>query len=351
MYRLIKINELEQALAVTTVDWLVIDVKDPASPTGYTTKKVLASAVAGGNDLATVLGVGNNTGGNDIQLDSGDSLIFTILGNTATLRPQLLSTDISLNLPTETGTLGLELDLPAVKIPLYNGTYGLANTGNSAYRPSISIKNRTVFIDGLLILPMPTATGGTTLDTNGAGYVTNFYGDIYTGLGDGYEVRATKDIRSRSPILPTALLPAEQVNLSTKHISRTVNLNGRTRLGAIMPDYYLLTDGTFLFTCIDTIERNGLTTTAYTKSLALRTAVDRFENNDSMVEYDNYYTSFNTGGSQDKRDLTDTGVNWNFDFDGTLAEDFGGMVVRLSFSYTIPNTITLTEIETAYNSL
>lgn len=358
-FKLIKIHELIEQLSASPDQYLAIDVPDPLSSTGYTTKKIaVTELISGGNQsLEEVLSVGNFTGLNPIRITDGSSVGFqkgSFFGYITA--PNSLSSDIFVKIPQESGQLALELDTIEKPINIYNGSFGLANTGNVAYRPKISVRNRTVTISGLYLLPMPTVSGGSTLDTNGLGYVTNYFSDLLQGGNVvGFNIDSRNIAFSNAPIIPSALRPESAIRFTTGggytgDLLRTVNLNGRTRLRSIA-NFNLLSDGRLTFAGLEALERNGLTSSGFTKSIHDRTTVDRFQNGDSMIDYDNYFTSFDGAFSTDKRVVQDSGVNWNFDHDGTRTNDFGGFFFSFNFSYNLPNSRTLEQIETAFNSI
>jgi len=360
MYRLVKIHELPEELATGPGHYTAIDVPDLDSPTGYTTKRILTSLLVaiGNQDLETTLGYGSTTGLNRLLISDRDAPLTFVdkvnLTRTELVQAEILS-DIAVNLPSENGTLQLEYDSGTKQIPIYNGAYGLANTGNPLYRPTIRVIGRTVHVDGLLLLPMPTVAGGVILDTNGPGYVLQAknYGDLYTGAGDGYEINAKNNALSWSPILPTALRPYNTVRfLSEQPITRTLNIpGGRIRLAHYLQAGALLTDGRILFNGIETSERNGDVGVGWNKNLHQRKIVDRFQTNDSLLIYDNYYNSFDNAGVVDKRVMTLEGYKYTFDFDGTQVNDLGGMFVALNFTYDLDPALTLNQIKTAFDSL
>jgi hypothetical protein len=354
MYKYVKIWELEEELSGGTTKYLAIDVPDVTSPTGFTTKKINTETIGNVSiqNLLEVLSVDNKTGANPIVVESPSSIDFETGAFVSKLsQATTLTADEVVSMPLESGRLALDYDSGWKTINVFNGSFGLANTGNVVYRPKVRVIGRTVHIQGTYLLPLATTIGGGTLDGNGGGYVSKFLSTIYQGAGDGYTVRPFADIRSNSPILPTFLRPDENIQINNIAMNRTLNLNGRTKISTFVPFILLVTDGTILFTSIEQAERNGLTTSAFTKSMNERTIVSRFQNGDSMFEYDNYFTSFDGGFSTDKRIVSDTGVNWNFDHDGTTARDFGGMFFRFSLNYNVSKNYSLAQIKASFDSI
>ena len=353
-FRLIKIYELPEELIGGANRYLAVDVPDPLSVTGYTTRRISASTIAGLNiqSLEDVLAVGNHTGTNGIRVDELSGIGFEKGTFYAYLKsPVSLSSDIFVNMPEEDGKLSLELSTAWKSVPIYNGSFGVPNTGNVAFRPKIMIKNRTVFFSGLYLIPMTTLSGGTVLDTVGTSYPTNYFSDTYLGAGDGFELTLKSELISRSPILPSALIPSETFVFGDNRIlNRTVNLNGRTRLTSIAPSLGILSDGRVFINSTEASERNGLTGSGFTKSAQSRVIVDRFNNGDNMESFDSWRNSHSSSFTVNNRILTDTGVLWNFDHDGTKAENLGGFIFRTDFSYSLDPSISLEQIETAFNS-
>lgn len=70
--------------------------------------------------LATVLGVGNNTGAEDIVIDAGQAVGFRDAGSEGTLRllsqPGTVTDDMAIYLPSESGTLALLADLVNIRL-------------------------------------------------------------------------------------------------------------------------------------------------------------------------------------------------------------------------------------------
>lgn len=358
MYQLIKIHELADELSGGANKFLIIDVPDPSSPTGYRSKRITPDTIAGLNvqNLEEVLAVGNSTGTGQIFVTDLSAIGFERSGFRSYLRsPLTLSSDATVLMPNESGTLDLRYETQWKKIPYFNGSYGLANTGNTFYIPNIKISGRTVFINGRYILPMPTVAGGTTLDTGGAGYVTNYFPDLYLGAGDGYEIPDPRNFATtRSPILPSVLCPTTPIRsplMNDVVMYRTVNLNGRIRMTTVSPIITLASDGRLQFVSIETVERNGNTGTSWTRNGHQRTWISKFQNGDSIFEYDNFFNSFDGAFATDKRIVTDTGVNYNFDFDGTRSENFGGFEFDVMFSYPLNENLSLAQIKTAFDSL
>ncbi len=361
MYRLVKIHELPEELASGSGKYLAIEVVDPGSPTGWTTKRIQADLVAGSisQDLDTTLGIGSTTGLHRLQIsDPINPLTFLDLVNLTKLdlvQPTMLS-DLIVNLPSESGTLALEYDSGVKTIPIYNGSYGLADIGVTAFRPTIRVIGRTVHVEGWLGLPMPTVAGGVILDTNGLGYtlVTQNYGDLYTGAGDGYEITAKNEAITWSPILPSALRPFEPYVRFKDNtiISRTLNIpGGRIRLSNYINSGLLFSDGRIYLSGIESSERNGDTGTGWNKTQHVRKIVDRFQTNESLLVYDNYYNSFDNAGVVDNRVMTLEGYKYTFDYDGSIVNDLGGTFLSLNFTYDLDPVLTLDQIKTAFNSL
>jgi hypothetical protein len=354
-FRLIKINELEEEISAGANYYLAVDVPDPLSPTGYTTKKIALSVLNSRalQSLYEVLTVGNETSGNSLTISDGDSLdLEKGLFKASLLPSSSLGADINIESPRESGTLSLELETAWKSIPVYNGSYGLADTGSVEYRPKIKIQNRTVFVNGWYLIPMTTGAGLLPLDSNGVGYPLNFYSDVYQGSGDGLEVTTRDQLITWSPILPAVLRPSETwVFANNRIINRTVNLNGRTRLNAIIQQGAILSDGRMIINSVEASERNGLTTSAFTKSSQIRKIVDIFKNGDDMEEFDLWRNSHSGGFVTDNRVYQDTGVNWNFDHDSTKANNLGGYLIRTDFSYPLSELSSLNQIESAFNSL
>lgn len=90
-------------------------------------------------DFDAVLSVGNSTIGNDINITSGDSIVFNNTGNTATINEPTLGGNIVLTLPNTTGTFALTSDLPITTTDTTEGIIELAtqtevNTGTDTVR-------------------------------------------------------------------------------------------------------------------------------------------------------------------------------------------------------------------------
>lgn len=104
--------------------------------------------------LSDTLAVGNQTGANDISVDTGQSIIFNNSSFTAQIIEPTLTGDISLTLPSSTGTIALVSDIPST---LYTGDGTL--TGDrvikmhgSSSGDTLTVKDSTDSYDILKIL-------------------------------------------------------------------------------------------------------------------------------------------------------------------------------------------------------
>lgn len=360
MYRLVKINELPEALTSGPGEYTAIDVPDVASPTGYTTYKILTTLLQGAisQSLEDTLQIGSNTGPNRLLISEAlNPLGFLDLVNLTRLNliQQSMTQDLDVYLPGESGTLALEYDSGTKTIPVYNGVYGLANIGVTAWRPTVRVIGRKLYFGGIYITPMPTAPGGTILDTNGLGYasVTKNFADLYTGLGDGYEINAKNTAFTRAPILPSALRPYQTIRpIYNTVVGKTLNIpGGRIRMSNFVANAGLLPDGRLYFNSLESQERNGDTGTGWNKNFHTRKIVDRFEVNDSLLNYDNYYNSFDNTGLIDKQVQNLEGYKYTFNFDGTRTNDLGGFQILFDFTYDLDPNLSLEQIKQAFDSL
>ena len=116
-YRLININELPELLAVDPVQYIAIDIPDGASPTGYTTYKILSSLLIGAitnQSLQDTLAIGSTTGPSAIQISEPTApLTFLDIPNLFKLElvQPTLSSDQVQTLQDKTGTIALLSDI------------------------------------------------------------------------------------------------------------------------------------------------------------------------------------------------------------------------------------------------
>jgi hypothetical protein len=238
-------------------------------------------------------------------------------------------------------------------IPVFNGSFGLANTGNPAYRPVIRVIGREVFMKGILILPMDNGAG--SLDTGGASYPSNYRATLYQGVSNGGWTQAPqKQMNTRNPILPGALRPNINVVIGTNVSSaRTVNpsIGDRVRLTTYLPNLSLSSGGILSFGTIDSEERNGITTTQYQKTSHFRKLASRFLQNDRIELYDNYLTSYNPVGPVLKEDNNASPSIWDFSCDATQGQDLGGFIILFDTSWELDISFKIEQIKAAWDAL
>ena len=70
-----------------------------------------------------------------------------------------------------------------------------------------------------------------------------------------------------------------------------------------------------------------------------------------MFEYDVYRNSFDNTYTVDNRIVQDSGVKFNFDFDGSTPEHLGGFFMPVNFSYNVDPALTFEQIKIAFDSL
>ena len=240
-------------------------------------------------------------------------------------------------------------------IPIFNGSFGLANTGNAVYRPKIKIINRTLYITGILVLPQPTAAGGSILDTNAANYTLQGknWSDLYLSATDGYFIDSKNNAITTNPILPTALRPQELALRRPQSVmSKTKNITGgRMRLNAWLSNLVILTDGRLYLKSMESNERNGDTGTGWNRNNQARTIVSKFNIGDKLMNFDNYRNAFDPGGLDTLRTPNVEGFTFDYSMDGNRAQDFGGFVPELSLSYPLSDAYTMDQIKTAFDAL
>ena len=237
-------------------------------------------------------------------------------------------------------------------LPVYNGSYGLANTGNPAYRPSIRVVGREVFINGFLVLPMDDGSGG--LDTGGASYPNQQRATLYLGTSGGWNQVPQKQMETRSPIVPTALRPTVTSYIDINvNCERTINpvTGSRVRLSSFLPNIYIRSNGNLAFNSVDSSERNGITTTQYQKTLHYRKFVSRFTSGDRIELYDNYQTSYDNTGTTLKETNNASASVWSFSCNANEGQDLGGFVISVKGSWQLDNNTTIEQIKSAFDSL
>ena len=240
-------------------------------------------------------------------------------------------------------------------IPIFNGSYGLANTGNALYRPKIKIINRTVYISGIYVIPQPTSAGGNVLDTQGNLYTlqSRMFSDLYQSASDGYTIDNKNQAVTSNPILPTALIPDENVRVNQKQVmSKTKNITGgRMRLNAWLDGAFLLTNGKIYLRSMEANERNGDTGTGWNTDNLARQIVSKFDTGDKLMNFDTFRNAFDNLGNDTLRVPNVEGFTMQYSMDGNRSNDFGGFVTEFNFSYPINNSYTLDQIKTAFDSL
>jgi len=240
-------------------------------------------------------------------------------------------------------------------MPLYNGSFGVANLGNVAYRPKIKIVNRTLFITGILMLPQPTTAGGSILDTNGNGYTlqSKNFSDLYLNANDGYFIDSKNNAITSKPILPTALRPQElALRREQSVMSKTKNITGgRMRLNAWLSNLVILTDGRLYLKSMESNERNGDTGVGWNRNNPARQIVSKFNVGDKLMNYDNYRNAFDNLGLDTLRIPDLEGFTFDYSMDGNRSQDFGGFIPEFNMSYPLNNSFTLAQIKSAFDAI
>lgn len=240
-------------------------------------------------------------------------------------------------------------------IPIFNGSFGLANTGNALYRPKIKIINRTIYFSGFLVLPQTTTAGGSTLDTNAALYTlqSKNWSDLYLSATDGYTIDNKNQCITANPILPTALRPQENLrNFEKTVMSKTKNITGgRMRLNAWLDGSFILTDGRLFLRSMEAQERNGDTGTGWNQNNLSRQVVSKFNLGDKLMNFDNYRNALDAGGLDTLRTPNVEGFTFDYSIDGNRSQDFGGFIPEFSFSYPLSDAYTIDQIKTAFDAL
>ena len=335
MYNLTNINELEQFIGnLEPTQWFIIDVPDPASPTGFTSYKVSPTAI---NPNTSFIGL-TDTPANYIGQSGKVPAVNSLEDGLEFVDPKLY-------------------DSGWVNAPVFNGSYGFANTGNVAYRPKIRVVGNVLYMEGLYLFPMPTTAGGTILDTNGAGYTLQgkTFSDLYTNsVGNGFSIDNKNQAFTSFPILPFELRPTETVRgiRSNGYMTKTKNITGgRMRLTSYVAQLGFLTDGRLFATSIEAEERNGDTGTGWNRNLIARTNVDKFNTNDKLMNYDTFRNAFDSLGLDTLRVPNVEGYTLEYNFDGSRSNDFGGFFTPFKTSYVLNPALSQAQIKTAIDSL
>lgn len=235
----------------------------------------------------------------------------------------------------------------------FNTTYnfGLPSYTAGWAHPKIRVVGKTVFLEGLLMLPLSGAEGGATLLTDVSKYPTDFKGEVnlYTGGAGGYTSVGAGVAQSINPIIPPVLAPSEthilsHFEMSTRPIKDSGDIYSLT-LTSIFPLTRLRTDGTIQISTLgDTNNDAPLGTTLPNSPYHM--LVSKVNSGNRAPDYSSFSTEYSSIGT-DLRESPVSKAVFPANFDGLNHMHLGGFRVKLTTSYPLGDSITLTQIQQA----
>lgn len=250
-----------------------------------------------------------------------------------------------------------------VTVPFYDGGkgYGISNIG-VAVSPKIRVINRTVYMEGIYMLPLD--DGGGALVSDYATYPSTAQNGVYTGVDGGFDTTSTNigQMVSKSPILPTTLWPnvahAQPIGETAGIMlaRRSIKLAGGVlKYPMISPFWqspYMKTDGTLLFLNLKYIENDNVTGD-YPFS-TLRQIASSFGNGDFPISYGaTYKNSYTVAVDNTLGTTTPAAAAFpaGLTFNPSIIEEHGGFVFPVSTNWNIDETTSINDIRDAINNL
>lgn len=230
----------------------------------------------------------------------------------------------------------------------HNGTFGFAAVEGWT-NPSIRVINRVVFITGQVLIPLSTdASMGNLLRTPFSSYQNPFNVDtrVFEDTNGGYSVNPNGAITSKTPILPTALMPTQTVFAGKNVFSqRNILDTGNTHvivLNTIFNEVRLLSNGRlFIISQFDLDDSVGSRITNF----PAHQFITRADSGANVPSYSTYKQQI--GGFA----VTDSGKTYPADIDGLDASKWGGYSFNINISFPISNAVTRDEIIAAFDSI
>ena len=239
-----------------------------------------------------------------------------------------------------------------------SGQFGLAPMTNG-FRPKIRIVGRTVFVNGIFLIPLADNSNSTVLRVNAAEYPTTFQTDVkpYTGTDGGFTIDTDGTLISKNPILPPNLSPELNPHIvGINYISnRYVRVNtGTVAYVSFLPNVWLNPSGLMIISTLrdldDTVGNGFIYKTNPLYSFT--TKVMQGERVPLYSGATTYKTSFSPDGSVNNMIYT---TDANVLFPQTVfAYDpnfIGGFRFDLNFSYPLKSSVSIQQALTAFNDI
>jgi len=291
---------------------------------------------AAGNPVS-VLSVAGVAGATDTYTIYGGSCI---LGTFTVTNPSCCNDELDV---TNDVIEGYEIkELPPY---LLTAGFGMADLDGQP-SPRITVVGRTVKIEGDLLIPLATEGSLTVLIPDASEYYNRHSTsvDVFRGPEGGY-IPDNTALQSVAPILPAALLPAENVTITRNQIiTRPVRDRlgvGSLLLSTILSSVTLRSDGRLRIGSIAEAEQAGVGD-AIKNSPLYQGIISNVLVGDAAIDYSSYRGSFSKG--VDKRDIIESSKQYPATFDGSTPSNFGGFRVPISVSYPLPSSVTDEEI-------
>lgn len=232
--------------------------------------------------------------------------------------------------------------------------FGLAPIGWA--NPQIRVIGRTVFIDGIFMIPLGENGTPTNLRTDYLVYPSTNKTDVatYTGTDGGFALAASGSLTSQTAMLPLELRPSVANRVSrSQHSSRSVEDTAGTHsitLDAMIKSVDILTDGkVFITTHKDVDDSSG---TPIPNS-AIHSIVTKATSGEFVPDYSAYKTSFTgTGPGTDNRVSTaHATATYPATIDTDEETDLGGFFFAFRTSYPVSQAYSEAQITNAFDSI
>jgi hypothetical protein len=237
-----------------------------------------------------------------------------------------------------------------------SGQFGLAPMTNG-FRPKIRIVGRTVFVNGIFLIPLGENANSNNLIVNADEYKSSTNVKPYTGTNGGFTINSLGSITSKNPILPPNLAPELNPHIiGINYISnRYVTVNtGTVGLTSFFPNVVLNPSGLLIISTLrdtdDTVGAGNLY-----KTLAFYNFVTKAVQGERVPLYNGaipYKTSFSPDGSVNNMIYsTDEDVLFPQTVFADDPDFIGGFRFDLNFSYPLKANVTIAQALTAFNDI
>jgi hypothetical protein len=230
----------------------------------------------------------------------------------------------------------------------HNGTFGFAAVEGWT-NPSIRVIGKTVFITGEVLIPLSTvASMGNLLRTPWSSYQSPFNVDtqVFQGTSGGYDIEPNGSIISHTPILPTNLMPSQNV-LFGKYVFSQRNIldTGNTDLIVLNTIFNrtILTSAGKLFIQFQKDADDSIGVPLV--NVPIYRWITRADAGANVPSYSGYKEQF--GGFS----VIDSGKTYPTAIDGNDPNKVGGYRFLMNVVYPVNPSVTEQQIKAAFDSI